>query len=95
MNRVFLKHNIIMCNMSDRQSGKSDKSFKLVHKRRLMKLKTDINLKLKDKKLQASEYCDELFYNDYDYYCINLLDTIEALEQKQLQIDLILKHLKD
>lgn len=92
MNHVCVKHNIFLCKNNYEQSNKSNT---LVHKRRLLKLRTDIKLKLKDKRQQAVEYCEDCYYNDYDNYCITLLDNIEFLEQKQLQIDLLLRHLKN
>ena len=92
MNRVCVKHNIILCKNNDKQSCKSEK---LVHKRRLLKIKTDIKLKLNDKRQQAIEYCEDCYYNEYDYYCINLLQSIELLEQKHYQVDMLLKHFKD
>lgn len=87
MNKV-LRPFVISCQSNNNKSN-------LHQQKKLIKLKRDIKLKLRDKKLQVSEYCDEVFYNDCDYYCLNLLHSINALEQKEQQIDLLLKQLEN
>ena len=89
MNKVFLKPLVISCGSNNKTKSTFFK------KEKLIKLKHDINLKLKEKKETASIYCDEIFYNESDYYCSSLLNSIDALEQKERQINLLLTQFKD
>ena len=89
MNKVFFKPLVIFCKSND--NTKSN----FIKKEKLIKLKHDINLNLKEKKHEASKYWDEIFYNDSDYFCSSLLSSIDALEQKERQINLLLTQLKD
>ena len=82
MNKVFLKPFFIYCEYNNKKT-------------KLIKMKQDIKLILKDKKLLASTYCEEICYNDCENFCSTLLNDIDVLEKKDKRIDLLLKQFED
>ena len=83
MNKVLTTPLIISCESKNI-------SKQLPSKQKLMKLRTHVELQLKERKQLSSKFC--VYDNaEYDFYCLNLFDKIEDLERKNRFIGLLLK----
>lgn len=80
---------LVLCS-TDKKYHHYRASSKLVTRDKLLNLKKDIQLKLKDKQEQAFQYCNAVKYNERDYYCMKLMHEIKLLNQRNVQIDLFL-----
>ena len=91
IHRTLIKPLIVSCD------SKKNSNENIIHRKRLLKIQTDVKVKLKEKKEQAQKYCVEVFSDkkDYDIYCIILCESIEVLESKQRQLELLLRHIKE
>ena len=91
IHRTLIKPLIVSCD-SKKKSNEN-----IIHRKRLLKIQTDVRVRLKEKKELAQKYCVEVFNDkkDYDIYCMGLCDSIEVLERKQRQLELLLRHIKE
>lgn len=81
---------VFLCSQSNPNNSK-----KFITKQKLINLKKDLELKIKEKESIASEYCEDVIYTDYNYYCFTLFNHIKTLKQKKLHVDCYLRHFNE
>lgn len=88
--RAFRIRPVFLCSQSNPNNSK-----KFITKQKLINLKKDLELKIKDKESIASECCEDVIYLEYNYYCFTLLNQIKTLKQKKLHVDFYLHHFNE
>ena len=88
--RALLSRPVYFCSRNNSNSSK-----KLITKQKLLSLKKDLELKIKDKEQVAAECCNAVMYSDYDYYCFTLLNQLKTLKQKKTHVSFYLQHFEN
>lgn len=94
--RALLSRPIFLCSQTNsNKNNNSNNSKKFITKQKLINLKKDLELKIKDKESVASECCNDVIFLEYNYYCFTLLNQIKTLKQKKLHVDFYLRYFEN